>query len=207
MKAWSFAGILVMIVSPLLLSTPCRAWWVDHEVTDSDLYTDTSEGQHADGDYAGPLVSGPSWADAWSEIDYPEENAYGASHAYVYWTDWITDYDPESDPPLVAHLKSVVYSQAYALYELEGSDYYAVGAAWGYANGYSANAYVEIAEPQDGDISTDYFDEDLENITQNGPIYLRELAYAGAETWSTEDTVQAAAYGECETTCVVEESR
>ena len=96
-----------------------------------------------------------------------------------------------------------MYAKVYAEYARTVSDYDATAAATGYASGYSTSAYVQISDPEAGDIDTDWFNHYI-NITQNGyPIYLREFAYATAQTLTTEDKVKAYAYADSETTCDV----
>jgi hypothetical protein len=204
MKAWNIFGILVVALAPLLSSTPCQAFWVYTEVTDYDKYmNDGGEGDHyADSDYGGELYV--SYAEAWAQIEGTEENTAGAAYAYIYWTDTVLGYDPEHDPPIRAHVTSDVYTKVYAEYARTVSDYDATAAATGYASGYSTSAGVLISEPEAGDIDTDWFNHYI-TITENGyPIYLREFAYATAETLTTEDKVKAYAYADSETTCEVE---
>jgi hypothetical protein len=113
------------------------------------------------------------------------------------------DYDPEWDPPLLAHVISEVWAQAYAEYGRTVSEYSTQAVATGYASGHSTMAYVQFSEPEGGDIDTDYFDEDI-NIYENGyPIFLRELAFTTAGALTTEDKVKVAAHADSDTSCVV----
>jgi hypothetical protein len=206
MKAWSLAGILVVAV-PLLFSTTGHAWYVSYEVTDCEEYMDG--GGNGDyypySDYGGAFAS-YSYADVWAFIEGEEQYTWAGAYAYVYWTETILGYDPEWDPPLLANVTSLVYTAAYALYDLDDSDYEGDAAATGYANGYSTSAYVEISDPEAGDIDTDWFDEDID-IYENGyPIYLREFAYAVASTLTTEDKVKLVAYAESDTACTVDQN-
>jgi hypothetical protein len=205
MKTRSVLGILAAAV-PLLFSTIGYAnWYVSHEKTDWDKYVEYDEGEYADADYAYPS-SAPytyTWADASVEIEGEEEYKGAGAYAYVYWTDTIVDYDPEWDPPLLAHVVSEVWAQGYAEYARTVSEYSVQAVATGYANGYSTMAGVLFNEPEGGDIDTDYFDEDID-IYENGyPIYLREFAFATAGTGTTEDRVKVAAHADSDTSCVV----
>jgi len=96
-----------------------------------------------------------------------------------------------------------VYTWTYAQYDLDNSDYDTVAAATGYASGYSASAYVQISEPDAGDVDGDWFDEDIDIYTNGYPIYLEEFAYATAQTLTTEVKVKAWAYADSDTTCEV----
>jgi hypothetical protein len=206
MKAWSIIGILAVGVFCLSSSPGYGAWWVSRETTDVKEY-ETGGGE---GTYDKDAVEGGyfdlAWALAWVEIDYTQENTGAAAYAYRYWTETITDYDPERDPPLVAHVSCLAYASTWAAGELEYSDYWTQADGYGYASGYSAEAYVEISSAEDGDIDTDWFDEDID-IYQNGyPIYLRKFAYASASAFTTSDWVTAHAYGESDLDCVVEQN-
>jgi hypothetical protein len=203
MKACSLATILVVVV-PLLCSTTGYAWYVSREVTDSEKYEDEGgNGYHdPEADYGGAGAS-YSYASAVARIEGEEQYTWAAAYAYIYWTDTILGYDPEWDPPLLANVTSFVWAQAYGCYDRENSDYEADAAATGYASGYSTSAYVEVVDPEAGDIDNDWFDEDID-INENGyPIYLREFAYATASTLTTEDKVEAGAYADSDTDCTV----
>jgi len=203
MKPWRIAGILAVAVS-LWCSTTGYAWYVSRQLTDWDEYDEkVGEGSYAESKYGGPFRANITYADVYAEIEGEEQNCAGGAYAYVYWTDTILGYDPEWDPPLLAQVSSEVYTWTYAQYDLEDSEYDTSVAATGYASGYSASAYVQISEPDAGDVDGDWFDEDID-IYENGyPIYLEEFAYAAAQTLTTEQKVKASAYATSETTCVV----
>jgi hypothetical protein len=207
MKAWTIAGILVAVAGLLVSSAAGYDWWVDHEITDCDTYSDHSEGADAGSDYGGPDREYASYAYALAQIEGEQQNEAGAAYAYVYWTDTIMGYDPNRDPPLLAHVTLDAYTKAYASGDLGGSDYDATAAAHGYVNGYRVDPYVLISEPEDGDINTDFLPVDID-IYENGyPIYLREFAYTTAETLSTgEYYVYAEAYADVNSVCVVEQN-
>jgi len=204
MKAYSLAPILVGAVSLLFSSTPGYAtWWVDYDVTDAVKYEEKGgEGEYgANADYATYC-----YADAYAQIEGSEQNAYGGCYAYLYETDTIMDYDPEVDPPLVAHVSCETYSLVMAFYDPDVSQYDATAATQGYAGGYQADTYAQISEPTDYDADPDGFDKDID-VSYNGyPLYLREFAYATAWTESTETMVKAWAHAQCDVDREIEEN-
>jgi hypothetical protein len=206
MKAWTIAGVLVAVAGLLVSSAAGYAeWWVDHETTDCDKYESEGGegGHHASANYYPYYSPYVTYADVWAQIEGEQQNTAAAGYAYIYWTDTIMDYDPNWDPPLLAHVSSLAWAQAYALYDLDGSDYDATAAAHGYANGYRVDPYIQISNPESGDIDNDWFDEDIDIFENGYPIYLREFAYATAQTLSTEVKVKATAYADANTVCVV----
>jgi len=108
MKGYSVVGILVVAAGLLLSSsTGHAAYWVDYEVTDYVAYEEEGgDGQHDPSAERDPYCSATSWA----QIEGSEQNAYAGCYAYVYETDTIMDYDPQVDPPLVAHVSCQTFS-------------------------------------------------------------------------------------------------
>jgi len=205
MKLSNAIAVLALAASVLFFSTSAYARpYQDHreQVYDYSYFDDGGEGYS----YANAGTDPSSWAEAIVEIEDPEENTYGGGYAQYDWKVYITDYDPQADPNLTAEVSCAAISILIGQYDLLNSDYYGCAAANGYANGYRAETALAITEPDDGDVDTDYFSEEIDMSYNGATVYLGDFAYAQAEAYSTSDKVHVYAFGQAVSACeIVEE--
>lgn len=204
MKLSNAIAVLALAGSVLSISTSADALpYTEHrdQVYDYSYFDDGGEGYS----YANAGTDPSSWAEAIVEIEDPDENTYGGGYAQYDWKVYITDYDPQVDPALTAHVSCDAISILFAEYELSNSDYYGCAAANGYANGYRAETALAITEPDDGDVDTDYFSEEIDMSYNGATVYLGDFAYAQAEAYSTSDKVRVYAFGQAVSSCEIEE--
>ena len=205
MEGHNAAGVLTVAASVLLLSTAAYGWRVVPEYYDWDVYFAHTEDENDYADAACNKDFPYCRAVAYAFLEAPQTTLWGVGYAYMYWKIYTTDYDPEEDPTLTAHVGCSCWTIAYAMYDLESSDYHVSGAGTGYAGPYTAWTAVEFTEPDDGDVEADYFNETIDMSSNGETIFFNEFAYASVTAYSTEDVVKLYAYGESDCWYWIEE--
>ena len=199
MKAYNIIGVLTVAASLLFFCSADYAYEVHNETLDHDTDTQTMGNGYAG---ANDFPDAWAWASAWIDSEDPESG--GSAYGYADKKCYITDYEP-NDPNLTGYVTGACTAEAYAVGDREDSDYWLKAAGWGYGAGNYASAYVEVTEPEGGDVDTDWFAVYVDMSYEGATVYYGHLGLAQAVAYSTSGEVRVTANGGAQTVVQVQE--
>lgn len=181
MKECYLTKLLMITACLTFISTTCYAYGVNYTIIAYDTSTDWEGVGTAYATYY-PATAG-------AEITIYEEDIddWAEGEGYACRKLWITDYNNET---LNAECECWCSATGGAYYDIENSDYVLSVTGCSYAGEYTAFASIYLSDPEDGDLDTDYFYQEIDMSYSGATLYYGEYAYASVYAYSTSNHLE-----------------